>query len=130
MAAIFLFHLWSVAPDGAGRAGAALSQGYLGVVVFNVITGLVLAWPHLGPAGRPIPGVGEFLRRRFLRILPPYELSLALWVTVAAVAARTPPPAASVAAHVFLVHALWPATFFAIVPAYWWLGLLAEVYLV
>jgi peptidoglycan/LPS O-acetylase OafA/YrhL len=130
MAAIFLFHLWSVAPDAVGGwAGVVLSQGYLGVVVFNLITGLVLAWPHLGPARRPIPGLGEFLRRRFLRIVPAYYLALALWAGVAALVGPEPPPPRSVVAHLLFVHTLLPAEFFSIVPAYWWLGLLAELYL-
>jgi peptidoglycan/LPS O-acetylase OafA/YrhL len=131
LAAIFLFHLWSVVPDGvrSGWAAVALSQGYLGVVVFNVITGLVLAWPHLGPARRPIPGLGEFLRRRFLRIVPAYWLALGLWAVVAAVGARQPPSPRSVVAHLLFLHTLSPAEFFTIVPAYWWLGLLAELYL-
>src|SRR5882724_3704565 len=131
MAAIYLFHLWSVVPDGVGKgwAAVALSQGYLGVVVFNVITGLVLAWPHLGPARRPLPGWGEFLRRRFLRIVPAYYLALGLWTAIAALVARgggggsQAPSMASVVAHVLFVHTLSPAYFFAIVPAYWWLGL-------
>ena len=131
MAAIFLFHLWSVAPDavGGGWASVALSQGYLGVVVFNVITGLVLAWPHLGPACRPLPGLAGFLRRRFLRIVPAYYLALGLWAAVGAVVAGRPPATASVVTHLLFVHTLSPADFFSIVPAYWWLGLLAELYL-
>jgi peptidoglycan/LPS O-acetylase OafA/YrhL len=130
MAAIFLFHLWSVVPEGAGTgwASVALSQGHLGVVVFNVITGLVLAWPHLGPGRRPIPELGAFLRRRFLRIVPAYWLALGLWAGVAALVDE-PPAARSVVTHLLFVHTLSPAEFFTIVPAYWWLGLLAELYL-
>ena len=134
MGAIFLFHLWSVVPDGpaTNAARTALGFGYLGVVVFNMITGLVLALPTLGPARRRPPGHGEFLRHRFLRIVPHYYVALGLWAVVARVAAD---PAAAqflaaVAAHVLFVHTLSPATFFAIVPAYWWLGPLAQLYLV
>ena len=130
MAAIFLFHLWSVVPEGVGSgwASVALSQGYLGVVVFNVIAGLVLAWPHLGPERRPLPTWPGFLRRRFLRIVPAYYLALALSVAVAAGVARRAPSPASVVSHVLFLHTLSPAEFFTIVPAYWWLGLLAQFY--
>ncbi len=135
MSAIFLFHLWSVVPDGVGEwARVALSRGHLGVVVFNMMTGLVLAWPHLGPTRRPLPAWGEFQRRRFLRIVPAYYLTLGVWVAIAAMAAwalagdRRPPSAASVVAHVLFLHTLSPADFFSIVPAYWWLGLLAQLY--
>lgn len=138
MGAIFLFHVWSVVPDGVGsaRASLALQQGYLGVVVFNLITGLVLAWPHVGPARRPAPSWGEFLRRRFFRIVPAYYLALGLWVAIAALAAwllgggRSAPSPASVATHVLFLHTLSPTDFFGIVPAYWWLGLLAQLYVV
>jgi len=132
MGAIFLFHLWSAVPDGvaAAWAGRALAQGFLGVVVFNVVTGLVLAWPHLGPAGRPLPSWAAFVRRRALRIVPAYYLALALWVTVAALlgarSGQSPPGTAGVVSHLLFVHALLPGQFFSIVPAYWWLGLLAE----
>jgi len=131
MAAIYLFHLWSVLPEGAGGGwlGAASGQGYLGVVVFNVITGLVLAWPHLGPERRPIPGWRDFLRRRFLRIVPAYYLALALWAAIATVVGGQVTSIASVVTHLLFVHTLSPAEFFTIVPAYWWLGLLAELYL-
>ena len=132
--AIFLFHLWSVVPEGVGRWGSlALSHGHLGVVVFNMITGLVLAWPHVGPAGQPLPTWSGFMRRRFLRIVPAYYLALALWIAVAAIAAwalggdRRPPSVVSVGAHVLFVHTLSPVHFFSIVPAYWWLGLLAQL---
>jgi peptidoglycan/LPS O-acetylase OafA/YrhL len=135
VAAIFLFHLWSAVPDGAGSGwlSAALQQGHLGVVVFDIITGLVLAWPHLGPAGRPLPAWGTFLRRRFVRIVPAYYLALGLWVAVAAAVAAAglgeAPRLRSVVTHLLFVHTLSAADFFAIVPAYWWLGLLAQLYL-
>src|SRR5215813_6894905 len=51
---IFLFHLWSVIPlkANSGALGLALvhvlRSGHMGVVVFNIITGFVLALPHLG----------------------------------------------------------------------------------
>jgi peptidoglycan/LPS O-acetylase OafA/YrhL len=137
MGAIFVFHLWSVVPDGvvSPSASLALRHGYLGVVVFDVITGLVLAWPHVGPARRPLLGWGTFLRRRFLRIVPAYYLALGLWVVVAALAALLrigdgrAPSVASVVTHGLFLHTLSPTDFFAVVPAYWWLGLLAQLYL-
>ena len=122
--AIFFFHLWSVVPDGvvSPSANLALRHGYLGVVVFDVITGLVLAWPHVGPARRPLLGWGAFLHRRFLRIVPAYYLALGLWVAVAALAALLrigdgrAPSVASVVTHGLFLHTLSPTDFFGVVP--------------
>ena len=92
MAGIFLYHLWTVLPDGGAQnpfgpiLGDILSQGYLGVVVFNAITGFVLALPHAHPGGKPPMAYFDFFRRRFGRITPQYYLSLALWSVVALVA--------------------------------------------
>jgi peptidoglycan/LPS O-acetylase OafA/YrhL len=137
MAWIFLFHLWSVVPleANSGALGLALVRvlhsGHMGVVVFNIITGFVLALPHLGPARRPALTYGDFLRRRFLRICPHYYLALLLWTVTMLLTAHEPSSAVvlSLVAHAFFVHTLHPSTFFGIVPAYWWLGLLAQFYL-
>jgi peptidoglycan/LPS O-acetylase OafA/YrhL len=134
---IFLFHLWSVVPlvANSGTFGlvlmGVLHSGHLGVVVFNIITGFVLALPHLGPARRPALTYGDFLRRRFLRICPQYYLALLLWTTIMMLTAHEPSSAVvlSFVAHAFFVHTMHPTTLFGIVPAYWWLGLLAQFYL-
>src|SRR5262249_16159585 len=71
------------------------------------------------------------LRRRFLRICPHYYLALLLWTVTMLLTAHEPSSAVvlSFVAHMFFVHTLHPTTFFGIVPAYWWLGLLAQFYL-
>lgn len=137
MIGVFLFHLWSVVPLDADSGafgpmlGRVLSFGYLGVVVFNIITGFVLTLPHLGPERRPVPAYGDFLRRRFLRTCPHYYLALLLWTVMAMLKVREHGDslALSFVAHALFVHTLHPTTFFSIVPAYWWLGLLAQFYL-
>lgn len=137
MIGVFLFHLWSVVPLDADSGafglalGRVLSFGYLGVVVFNIVTGFVLALPHLGPEHRPVLAYGEFLRRRFLRICPHYYLALLLWTVTAMLVAREHSGSLTLSfvAHTLFVHTLHPTTFFGIVPAYWWLGLLAQFYL-
>ena len=59
MFAIFFYHVWTVLPDGGAQnpfgpiLGDIMSQGYLGVVVFNAITGFVLTLPHANPGGKP-----------------------------------------------------------------------------
>jgi len=134
---IFLFHLWSVVPLEANGSTfglvlmGVLHSGHLGVVVFNIITGFVLALPHLGPARRPALTYGDFLRRRFLRICPQYYLALLLWTTIMLLTTHEPSGTVvrSFVAHAFFVQTMHPATLFGIVPAYWWLGLLVQFYL-
>lgn len=134
---IFLFHVWSVVPLEAdsGTFGLVLMHvlhsGHLGVVVFNIITGFVLALPHLGSTRRPALTYGDFLRRRFLRICPHYYLALLLWTTMILLIEHEPSRAVvlSFVAHAFFVQTMHPTTLFGIVPAYWWLGLLAQFYL-
>ncbi len=137
MAGVFFFHLWSVLPEVGERNplgplfGAILAQGLFGVVVFNAITGFVLTLPLAvgGDAGQ-LP-FGTFFRRRFWRICPQYYLALALWGAVALF--TTPSPGASFGRcfveHVLFVHTLDPDCFYGIVPAMWWMGLLAQFYL-
>ncbi|MBI4806721.1 MAG: acyltransferase [Desulfovibrio sp.] len=133
---IFLYHLWSDVPKAGtenpmGPAfGAILSQGWLGVILFNVVTGFVLTLPFAGPSGRPMPGYLEFLRHRFLRICPNYYIGLVFWTIVAIIAGKAGASlASSFTQHLLFVHTLNPAVFFDIVPAYWWMGLLAQFYL-
>jgi len=137
MAGIFVFHLWSVVPNVAengliGRfIGVASSFGYLGVVLFNFITGFVLALPYLGPEQRAIPAYPHFLRRRFKRIAPKYYLILTLWAGVLLVSGKSGSDALlpDYLTHLAFIHSIFPTSFFSIVPAYWWLGLLAQFYL-
>lgn len=132
---IFLFHLWSVglpSPMGHGPLGLVLSLGYLGAFFFNMITGLVLSLPHLGPEARQIPPYMEFLHRRFLRIFPNYFLALLVWGSAAALETGRLEGSLvkSFVSHLLFIHTLSPHAFFDIVPAFWWLGLLAQFYVV
>lgn len=133
---IFLYHLWSDVPKAGvenpfGPAfGAILSQGWMGVILFNIVTGFVLTLPFAGPAGRPMPAYPEFLRHRFLRICPNYYIGLVFWAIVAVIAGKAGAGAlSSFVQHALFVHTLNPSVFFDIVPAYWWMGLLAQFYL-
>ena len=137
MFGIFFYHLWTVLPGGGAQnpfgpiLGDVMSQGYLGVVVFNAITGFVLTLPHANPGGKPPMAYFDFFRRRFGRITPQYYLSLALWSVVALVAGAMPLASlgACVAEKLFFVQTFDPARFFCLEPALWWMGLLAQFYL-
>jgi len=144
---IFVFHLWSVVPLSAhgGLFGPVLARlpllGTLGVIVFNLITGFVLSMPYLGPQHRrPLPTAPDFWRRRFSRICLHYYPALLLWTLLWIIApawiVRSEPDQSPLqvlqafVTHLLFVHTLSASTFFAIVPAFWWLGLLAQFYLV
>lgn len=136
MTGIFLYHLWSDVPAAGTENpmgpvfGAILAQGWMGVILFNIVTGFVLTLPFAGPGGRPMPGYFTFLRHRFLRICPNYYVGLVFWTLVAIVLGKAGANLfSSFTQHLFFVHTLNPAVFFDIVPAYWWMGLLAQFYL-
>jgi len=137
MFGIFFYHLWTVLPDSGTQnpfgpiLGDILSQGYLGVVVFNAITGFVLTLPHANPGGKPPMAYFDFFRRRFGRIVPQYYLSLALWSIVALLAGAMPLAAlgSCVFEKLFFVQTLDPSRFFCLEPALWWMSLLAQFYL-
>jgi peptidoglycan/LPS O-acetylase OafA/YrhL len=136
MAGIFFYHVWSGLPEAGAQPffglviSHILSHGHVGVLLFNMITGFVLTLPYAGPTGRPLPRYGTFLRQRFRRICPNYYLALLLWTGVAVVVGGVSVRLArSLAEHLLFVHTFDPAVFFGIVPAYWWMGLLAQFYL-
>lgn len=70
---------FGVAPDALSRTGQQLSVGLL---VFFVLSGYLIGRPFVWAVirDRPLPPLGEYAKRRFLRIAP------AMWVTVAATA--------------------------------------------
>lgn len=137
MLGIFLHHVWNGLRPGnldgiAERLLDALFQwGGLGVVFFNILSGFLLALPHLGASRRPLPSCGPFMRHRMLRILPPYYLALLLFCAGNVVLFRTE---WSAAVFTFLKHAVFLqsfqySTFLSNMAAYWYLGLLVQFYL-
>jgi peptidoglycan/LPS O-acetylase OafA/YrhL len=67
----------------------ALPNGHVGVMLFFFVSGLVIAGPFLSP--RP-PATVAFLRRRILRLGPPY--ALVLLISLAMVSFAPVPPGA------------------------------------
>ncbi|MGE3537689.1 MAG: acyltransferase family protein [Candidatus Tectimicrobiota bacterium] len=138
---IFLYHLWTVIPLSADTtlSGPLLARvpllGTVGVIIFNGITGFVLAVPYLGQETlRPLPGVWDFFRSRFGRICQHYYPVLLLWTIPClffeAYDQHWREVLVAFVSHLVFVHTLSAQTFFAIVPALWWLGMLAQLYLV
>jgi peptidoglycan/LPS O-acetylase OafA/YrhL len=83
---VLLYHTWlfswytpELALFGATIPVAGFVRtGYLGVEIFFVISGFVLFFPYAerAAAGGTAPGLAEFARRRFLKIVPSYAIAL------------------------------------------------------
>lgn len=60
--------------------GTALARLDVGVAIFFVLSGFLLARPYLerGRTGRPMPGTRSYLRKRAIRVLPVYWISAVL----------------------------------------------------
>jgi len=80
-----------------GAHGAILARFDFGVALFFVLSGFLLCRPWLASAaaGRPGPDVRSYLRRRAVRIMPAYWLTLAVVLLLPARATITATGAAS-----------------------------------
>jgi peptidoglycan/LPS O-acetylase OafA/YrhL len=80
-----------------GAHGAVLARFDFGVALFFVLSGFLLYRPWLAAAaaGRPGPDVRSYLRRRAVRIMPAYWLTLAVVLLLPASATITATGAAS-----------------------------------
>ena len=108
------------------------SRGYLGVNLFLVLSGFCLARPIVQRGGwlRAQPSFISFMRRRCLRILPPYYAALILAIVFVRFMQEQPVTASDMLAHFFMVQNLsadWVAN---INGAFWSLGLEFHYYLV
>lgn len=137
MLGIFLHHAWKGTPrfEETGPFLTLLRMGFdfgsLGVVFFNIASGFVLAFPYLGMGGdAAAPSWGRFMKRRFLRIVPPYYIAIILF-SVCNIVIFHQEFVSSLG--MLLKHALFLQSFsysmlmtdFA---AYWYLSMLAQFY--
>lgn len=136
MLGIFVHHLWRVG-EGAGAIERWLAWlayvGQYGVIVFNIITGFVLALTYLGPEGRVAPGYYPFLRRRFFRIVPTYHCALILFTALNIVIFRPPEYTSTLVRflqNLVFLQGFDPSTLMSNIAAYWYLTLLASFYLI
>jgi len=136
MLAIFWHHLWKtviVTADGTIQKiiDPILSSASDGVIAFNLISGFLLALPHLGPERRPFMGYGAFLRKRVLRVFPPYYLALLIFTAGNILRFDYPLPAAftMLAQHLLFVNSLDYANMFSNFSHLWYMGQLAQFYL-
>ncbi|MFF4489911.1 acyltransferase family protein [Streptomyces sp. NPDC001544] len=132
---VVLFHCWLYVFPGYPRSSApawldGLMFGRIAVVFFLVLSGFSLA---ISPArhGWRSDGVGQFLRRRAWRILPPYWAALAMsliisWFVVPA-SHYGPPTRATILVYGLVAQDVFHAP----TPngAFWSIGVEAELYL-
>jgi peptidoglycan/LPS O-acetylase OafA/YrhL len=118
-----------------GMLGYALGLGVLAIPVFLVLSGFCLAFPVVS-RGRSRVDLKSFAIRRALRILPPYYIvmiSLAALQRLPIVADRTVREVTDLpdfAAHLFMVHNLWPEHMLRISGPFWSIALECQLYVV
>jgi peptidoglycan/LPS O-acetylase OafA/YrhL len=133
---IFMHHLWGdrgVSEGIATPLAFFCNLGQFGVVFFNFMTGFVLALPYLGYECRPVPTWSQFLQRRFLRIVPAYYLAVLLFAGLNEFVFRhpiTPEGLLRLLKQMFFLQGWDPMSLSSNTAAYWYLTLLAELYLV
>ncbi len=138
--AIVAFHGWAA----SGRPAMPLlgidlaplfALGDHGTSVFFVLSGFCLMLPVVR-AGR-VPGYREFLARRGWRIVPPYYVALLFWLAFWVLYPHGPAESVDwvrrwplhLGAHALFIHTLLPPTFFSLCPSLWFVGTLAQLYL-
>lgn len=136
MLGIFSHHLWKTvisAPQGLlqGTLDTLFSTASDGVIFFNIISGFLLALPHLGPEHRPFPGYRAFLQKRVLRIIPPYYLALFVFTLANILRFGTPliPALGTLLQHLLFINSLNYSNMDLNFSHFWYFGLLAQFYL-
>lgn len=134
---VLLFHVWqmswldmSVGPLTLNPVG---TSGFLGVELFFFLSGFVIFDPYVRAwlSGKPTPTVGDFARKRFLKIVPSYYLAIIVLIatgyqhyTSVAEAGR------DIALHAFFIHNWFAQTFGSIDGVMWSLGTEVQFYVV
>jgi peptidoglycan/LPS O-acetylase OafA/YrhL len=132
---VVLFHIRAFSGARLGPLDLLVRSGSTGVSLFLVLSGFCLYLPVVKGGGRL--RVGRFFRRRALRLLPAYYVSLVVVLLVVAFAARPlglAPLSGSqltveAVTHLTMTHSLFPSTFYTLNGAYWSLALEWQLYL-
>jgi peptidoglycan/LPS O-acetylase OafA/YrhL len=110
-----------------------VANGSTGVHMFFVLSGYLLFSPFLAAImeGHPSPPWRRYYLRRFLRIYPPYLLSLVLFLAARSMLGDKLPDATNLITHFFLIfNYFYINYFFSINAVYWSLAIEAQFYLI
>lgn len=134
--AIFLHHLWKTVipvPQDAVQSllNIVFSAASDGVIVFNIISGFLLVLPYFLEEGRPPSDYRSFMRKRFLRVIPPYYLALLIFTLANILYFGFPliPALDVLLQHLLFINSLNYSNMDLNLSPYWYLGLLAQFYL-
>ena len=144
MLMVLLYHCWLFGgqwrisvPIGMQTVNlaAVLGNGHIGVNLFLVLSGFCLYWPFT-KSGRPEPTLWEFAKKRCRRILPPYYVTLLLFVSLPWIQAlhhHVPFDGRFtllwLVTHVFMIHNLRPAYVISVNGSLWSLALEFQLYI-
>lgn len=136
MLGVFSHHIWGAIirhPEGylERSLDVLFKAGSDGVVLFNILSGFLLALPYLGREGRPFAGYVHFLGRRLLRIIPPYYTALFLFSLGNILIFALPVYSAlsALLLHLFFVNSFSYEMMATNFSPFWYLGMLAQFYL-
>lgn len=136
MIGIFSHHLWKtviVSPRGPLERvlDVLFSSASDGVIVFNIISGFLLASPYFGATVHPFAGYRAFLRKRALRIVPPYYLALLLFTGANMLRFDVSWSDAlhTLMEHLLFINSLNYFNMYLNFSHFWYIGLLAQFYL-
>ena len=138
---VALWHLWGFAGRPAYQidiGGLELDLtplvriGWAGVDIFFVLSGFVLglAWCQARLGHRPPLRLGDYFRRRVLRVVPALWAQMAILVLVALWAGSRLPPAGELLAQALLAHNLIGTPQGQLNPVYWTLPVEFDFYLI
>jgi peptidoglycan/LPS O-acetylase OafA/YrhL len=105
--------------------------GFTGVHMFFVLSGYLLSGPFLTAllAGRDLPSSRRYLLRRFVRIYPPYLVSLAFYLAARVALGDKLPDATNLVTHLLLAFNYSRASYYYSINAvYWSLAIEAQFY--
>ncbi len=131
---VLVYHATSVAGAQTVIDGHNLTWMYFytesGVDLFFTLSGFLLFLPYARAIldGKPGPRARTFYRRRALRILPAYYVCLGV-VALAETLMGWGPSAGNIAAHLVLLHDIWPAFNRTISGPFWTLAVEWQFYL-
>lgn len=136
MLGVFLHHLWNTVFQTPVTSlqwvlDVIFDTASDGVILFNIISGFVLALPFFGPGSKPFPGYRTFLTRRCLRIIPPYYLALLLFSVANVVVFSFPLESAlnMLTLHLLFVNSLDYSMMNTNFAHFWYIGMLVQFYL-